>query len=111
MASAMVAPSATIMPTMPNALPALAVSCLDSPASARMNSRAATRYAACAAMLTIITNPSMSCAECLESPSALAEHAQHAAGDREAAEDVDAGQQDRYARRGRHRSVAVPDLQ
>jgi hypothetical protein len=38
----MVATSAIAMPAMPNVLPALAVSCLDSPARLRMNSRAAT---------------------------------------------------------------------
>ena len=41
-ASAMVAISATAMPAMPKVLPVLEVSCLDKPASARMNSRAAT---------------------------------------------------------------------
>ena len=41
-ASAMVAISATAIPAMPKVLPALDVSCLDSPASARMNSKAAT---------------------------------------------------------------------
>ena len=47
-ASAIVAIRATAMPAMPKVLPALDVSCLDSPASARMNSRAATTYAAVA---------------------------------------------------------------
>ena len=47
-ASAMVAISATAIPAMPKVLPALDVSCLDSPASARMNSTAATTYAAVA---------------------------------------------------------------
>ena len=52
-ASAMVATSATAMPAMPKVLPALEVSCLDSPASARMNSSAATMYAAVAAVSTV----------------------------------------------------------
>ena len=47
-ASAIVATRAMAMPAMPKVLPALDVSCLDSPASARMNSRAATMYAAVA---------------------------------------------------------------
>ena len=53
-ARAMVASSATTMPAMPNVLPALALSCFDSPASARMKSRAATMYAACATMSTLM---------------------------------------------------------
>ncbi len=42
-ASAIVATRATAMPAMPYVLPVFAVSCLDRPASARMNSSAATR--------------------------------------------------------------------
>jgi hypothetical protein len=41
-ASHRVAASAIAMPTMPYLLPMTAVSCLDSPARARMNSRPAT---------------------------------------------------------------------
>ena len=53
-ASAIVATRAMTMPAMPKVLPALAVSCLDSPARARMNSRAATMYAAWAAVSTVM---------------------------------------------------------
>ena len=48
-ASTRVAARAMAMPAMPNMLPAGAVSCRDSPARARMNSSAATMYAALAA--------------------------------------------------------------
>ena len=51
-ASAIVATSATAIPAIPNVFPDLAVSCRDSPASARMNNNAATMYAACAAVST-----------------------------------------------------------
>ena len=44
-AAASEAMSATAMPAMPAAQPRCAVSCLESPASARMNSSAETRYA------------------------------------------------------------------
>jgi hypothetical protein len=46
MTRAIVATSAIVMPAMPYVRPFLADSCLDSPASERMNSRAATMYAA-----------------------------------------------------------------
>ena len=91
MASAMVATRATAMPAMPKVLPALAVSCLDSPARARMNSRAATMYAACAAVSMVIGDSRLA-----SDRSASGEHGEHPAGHREAAEDVDAGQQDRH---------------
>src|SRR5689334_14191486 len=79
-ASAIVAISATAIPTIPKVLPALEVSCLDRPASARMNRMAATTYAAVAVVSRV-------------NISAPREHGQHAAGDRETAEDVDAGEQ------------------
>jgi hypothetical protein len=58
-ASATVATSATPIPAIPNVLPAFAVSCLDKPARARMNSRAATMYAADAAV-SVVTGLSSS---------------------------------------------------
>src|SRR4051812_32820077 len=73
-ASAMVAASAIVMPAMPNALPDLALSCRESPASDRMNSRAATMYAAEAAEASVT------------GASAPREHAEHPAGHGEAAE-------------------------
>src|SRR4051812_19487340 len=84
-ASAIVAIRATAIPAMPNVLPALDVSCLDNPASARMNRMAATTYAAVAVVSSV-------------NISAPREHGQHAAGHGEAAEDVDAGEQDRQGR-------------
>ena len=50
---AIVATSATAMPEIPKVLPTLDVSCFDSPANARMNSSAATMYAAEAAVSTV----------------------------------------------------------
>src|SRR5882724_5678710 len=79
-ASAIVAIKATAIPAIPKVLPALDVSCLDSPASARMNSIAATTYAAVAVVSVFIK---------WDIPSAPREHREHAAGDGEAAEDVD----------------------
>ena len=90
-ASAIVATSATAMPAMPKVLPALAVSCWDSPASARMNSSAATMYAACAAVSSGHLVSSLV-------HSGPGEHGEHATSHREATEDVDAGQQDRHER-------------
>src|SRR3954466_2815760 len=87
----MVAASAMAMPAMPKTLPFFALSCRDSPARLRMNSRAATMYAADAAVVA-------------DMRSAPREHAEHAAGHGEAAEDVDAGHQDRdRGQRGDHR--------
>src|ERR1700754_186644 len=80
-ASAIVAIRATAIPAMPKVLPALDVSCLDSPASARMNRMAATTYAAVA----VCSSVNMDLAP--------REHGQHAAGNGEAAEDVDASEQ------------------
>src|ERR1700722_16608195 len=75
------------------------VSCLDSPARLMMNSTAATMYAAWAAEAAVTGR------------SALREHAEHPAGHGEAAEDVDAGQQDRRERQHGDHGVMVPDLQ
>src|SRR5215218_4782595 len=97
-ASAIVAISATAIPAMPNVLPALEVSCLESPASARMNRMAATTYAAVAMVSS------------LNIPLAPREHGQHAAGHREAAEDVDAGEQDGDRGEDGHQRAGVPDL-
>src|SRR6478609_11163337 len=101
-ASAIVAIRATAMPAMPKVLPALDVSCLDSPASARMNSRAATTYAAVAVVSVFIT---------WDIPLAPREHGQHAAGHGKAAENVDAGEQDRQGCNCGDDDIAVPDLQ
>src|ERR1700759_1243151 len=101
-ASAIVAISATAIPAMPKVLPARDVSCLDSPASARMKSRAATTYAAVAVVSKVIE---------WDMFLAPREHREHAAGDGEAAEDVDAGEQRRRRRQRRDDDVAVPDLQ
>ena len=49
-----VAASAMTMPAMPNTMPCRDVSCRDSPARLRMNSRAATMYAACATVSAVI---------------------------------------------------------
>src|SRR6478735_11287956 len=70
-ASAIVAIRATAIPAMPKVLPALDVSCLDSPASARMNRMAATTYAAVAVVSMLIA---------LDIRLAPREHGQHAAG-------------------------------
>ncbi len=43
------------MPEMPKTMPCLDVSCFDSPARERMNSRAATMYAALAMVSAVIT--------------------------------------------------------
>src|ERR1700754_3432831 len=98
-ASAIVAIRATAMPAMPNVLPALDVSCLDNPASARMNRMAATTYAAVAVVSSV------------NIPLAPREHGQHAAGHGEAAEDVDAGEQDRQRGQRGDDVIAVSNLQ
>src|SRR5882724_1189807 len=68
------------MPTMPYMLPRRAVSCDDSPRSARMNSTAATRYATTTRMRA--TGSGGYC-------TLLPEHCEHASRDEEAARDVD----------------------
>src|SRR5215469_16395627 len=101
-ARAMVAARATTMPAIPELLPARAVSCRDRPARARMNNRAATMYAARAKTSTLMSSlPDL----------AAGEHRQHAAGHREAAEDVDAREEDRRGRQRRDPGVALADLQ
>src|SRR5690349_7677433 len=100
-ASTRVATSARAMPAMPKALPDRAVSWRDSPARARMNSSAATRYAALAAEVTVM----------ISSLSAASEHGEHAPGHGETAEDVDGGQQDRQRRDDRDPDGVVADLQ
>ena len=61
-ARTMVAASATTMPAIPELLPARAVSCRDRPARARMNSSAATMYAACAETSMLMSpRPDFSC--------------------------------------------------
>src|SRR6185437_129324 len=93
----MVAASAMTMPATPKTQPCFAVSCLLRPAKDRMNSSAATRYAAVAI-------------EAADTSVPLAEHGEHAAGHREAAEDVDGGQQQRDPGQDLDRSHAEPDL-
>ncbi len=53
-ASPIVATSAITMPPMPKTMPERDVSCLDSPARLMMNSRAATMYAAWAAVSALM---------------------------------------------------------
>src|SRR5690242_4690186 len=98
-ASAIVATSAMAIPVMPKVLPALEVSCFDSPARARMNNSAATTYAAVAA----VSSENIG--------SAPREHREHATRHREAAEDVDTGEQRRQGGQHGDDDVPVPDLQ
>ncbi len=63
-ASTTVETRAIAMPAMPKVLPMRAVSCRESPASARMNSSAATTYAALAMVCAVmeVSSASISCA-------------------------------------------------
>src|SRR5215218_9886201 len=97
-ASAIVATRATAMPQIPKVLPALAVSCLLSPARASTKRRAETMYAPAAAVCSVTV-------------SAPGEHAEHAAGHGETAEDVDAGDEDRDEGQHVHCGVAVAELE
>ena len=91
----MVAASAIVMPPIPNTMPERDVSCFDSPARLRMNNSAATMYAACETVSDV-------------TPSVPDEHVEHAPGHGKAAEDVDAGHEDRQERQHGDRGVACP---
>src|ERR1700712_4834250 len=82
-AKPMVAAKAMAIPPIPNTMPERDDSCLDSPARLKMNSSAATTYADCEAVAAVTS-------------AAPREHAEHAPGNGEATEDVDAGHQNRH---------------
>src|SRR3954453_10348278 len=83
-------------------MPGRADSCRDSPARLMMNNSAATMYAASAMLWALMRfSPALS----------LGEHAEHAAGHGETAEDVDARQQDRHEREHADRRLVPADLE
>src|SRR5579863_2246839 len=88
---ASVVPIAITMPTMPNRLPWRDEAGLDSPRSDRMNSTPATRYNT-AERLALISGPPFACSARVDCRSFrfLLVHCEHALGDQEAAENIDA---------------------
>src|SRR4051794_32887211 len=105
MARPIVAARAIAMPEMPNQMPGFADSCFDRPARLRMNSRAATMYAALLTLSAVIV-PSP-----LRASGSSRKHPEHPTRHREPTEDVDARQQDRDERQRGDGGVAVADLQ
>src|SRR4029453_8230400 len=93
---ASVVATAIAMPIMPNRLPWREVAGLDSPRSDRMNSTPATRYRI-AARLAFISGPHLllSPRGARRSLHLLLVHRQHALGDKEAAEDIHTGEDQR----------------
>src|SRR5882757_3836559 len=93
---ASVVATAIAMPVMPKKLPWRDEAGLDKPRSDRMNSTPATRYRT-AARLAFISGPPLSSSPrgARRSLSFLLVHRQHALGDKEAAEDIHAGKDQR----------------
>src|SRR6185437_6056684 len=93
---ARVVATAIAMPIMPNRLPWRDEAGLDNPRSDRMNSTPATRYST-ADTLAFISGPHLSSTPRVgcRSLGLLLVHRQHALGDKEAAEDVHAGEDQR----------------
>src|SRR5258708_30229668 len=87
---------AIAMPVMPRKLPRREVAGLESPRSDRMNSTPATRYRT-AARLAFISGPPLSSSppRARRSLGLLLVHRQHALGDKETAEDIHAGEDQR----------------
>src|SRR5882757_4210379 len=93
---ASVVTTAMAMPIMPKKLPWRDVAGLDSPRSDRMNNTPATRYSTAARLAFISGSPlSSSPRGARRSLGLLLVHRQHALGDKEAAEDVHAGEDQR----------------
>src|SRR6476660_9822006 len=93
---ASVVATAIAMPTMPNRLPWRDDAGLDKPRSDRMNRTPATRYKT-AARLAFISGPPLPSSPrgARRSLYLLLVHCQHALGDKEAAEDIHAGEDQR----------------
>src|SRR5436190_12269 len=93
---ASVVATAIAMPTMPNRLPCRDVAGLESPRSDRMNSTPATRYRIAARLAFISASPlSPPSRGARRSLHLLLVHRQHALGDKESAENVHAGKDQR----------------
>src|SRR6266478_8497905 len=98
------------MPIMPKKLPCRDEAGLDSPRSDRMNNTPATRYKT-AARLAFISGPPLSSSPrgARRSLGLLLVHRQHALGDKEAAEDIHAGEDQRDEAKAARPAAAATD--
>src|SRR5260370_306867 len=108
--TASVVPTAIAMPIRPKKLPCRDDAGLDRPRSDRMNRTPATRYKT-AARLAFISGPPLSSSPrgARRSLGLLLVHRQHALGDKEAAEDIHAGEDHRDEAKAAHPAAAATD--